>query len=191
MNIFNLSKRTAIIGGIVLLTAGGGTAALASDVDLIDNWRGGRLDDGRRMLSDADISVEEAIAIAEGAATGRVDDIELERFGDRLLYQIEVGRADVFVDANSGEVVAVDPDDDGDDWRDDRVGFENDTNMGDEVAITPQQAIEAARGAAEGFVDDVELDRHAGRFVYTVEVGRSEVLVDANTGSILSVEIDD
>jgi len=191
MNIFNHSKRTAIIGGVVLLTAGGGTAALASEVDLIDDWRGGRLDDGQRLLSDADISVEDAIAIAEGAATGRVDDIELERLGDRLLYQVEVGRSEVFVDANSGEVVAVEADDDGDDWLDDGVGFEDDTNMGVEVAITPQQAIEAARGAAEGFVDDVELDRHAGRFVYTVEVGQSEVIVDANDGSILSVEIDD
>jgi uncharacterized membrane protein YkoI len=192
MNVFSVSKRTAVIAGVALLTAGGGTAALASGTDLLDDWRGGQLEEGEELRSEADISVEEAIVLAEGAATGRVDDVELERFGDRLLYEVEVGETDVFIDANSGEVVAVDPDDDGDDARDDDDdGFEDDANLRSEAAITHEQAVEAARGAAEGVVDDVELERHAGRLVYTVEIGQSEVVIDANDASVLSVELDD
>lgn len=209
MSIFGVPKRMAVVAGVALLTVSGGTVALAQGTDLLDDRRGGQLEEGSELLPEANISVEEAIAAAEGVASGQVDDVELERFGDRLLYEVEVGKTEVVVDANTGEVVSSDADEDEGGIDDDGEGGTNDEDEGGiddedegdtddedsvdfaEAGITPDQAVDVARGAAEGEVGDIELERHAGQLVYDVEVGNSEVVIDANDGSVLSVELDD
>lgn len=71
----------------------------------------GTLDDGGDLLPLAGITVEAAIAAAQGAASGAIGEIDLEYVGDRLVFNVDVGVHDVKVDADDGQVVAVDADD--------------------------------------------------------------------------------
>lgn len=57
--------------------------------------------------------------------------------------------------------------------------------------ITPQQAAAAAQKAVPGTVLKVELDEEDGFLVYEVEIGNSEVRIDAGTGQVLRVKQDD
>lgn len=145
------------------------------------------LDDGSHLQSEAAISVDEAIAIAEGEASGPIDDIELEQGRDGLFYEIEVGETDVYVNAEDGSVLSVDEDLDGDDRWDD------DDEIGPDVQpeISVEQAIEIAESEVDGTAHDVELEREHGTLVYSVEIGNQEVEIDATTGEILATEFDD
>ncbi len=60
------------------------------------------------------ISPGEAAAIALTAATGDVEEIELENEAGRLVYEVELTTAEVTVDAQTGEVLAVEADNDDD-----------------------------------------------------------------------------
>ncbi|WP_167399193.1 PepSY domain-containing protein [Planococcus maitriensis] len=61
--------------------------------------------------------------------------------------------------------------------------------------IGKQQAIEAAKSAAPGKIDDVELEKEDGWAYYEVELedGKTDydVIVDAADGTVVSVESDD
>jgi len=153
----------------------------------------GRLEEGSELVSEASLSVDEAISIAESEASGTAEDAELERQGDRLVYEIEVGETDVYIDANDGSVLAVDSDDDANERDDDDGDLDDDGEERDfgEPAITREEAIAAAQAEVSGDVSEVELDVEAGRLVYSVEIGQQEVHVDALDGSVLSVENDD
>ena len=70
-----------------------------------------RLDDGKDLLPQAGITEQQAIAAARTAASGAVDEVDLEHAGKRLVFNVDVGSADVKVDAATGEVVRVDHDD--------------------------------------------------------------------------------
>lgn len=71
----------------------------------------GTLDDGTELLSQATITVEAAIASAQGAATGEVGEVDLEEVDGMLVFNVDIGDKDVKVDAASGRVLAVDEDD--------------------------------------------------------------------------------
>jgi uncharacterized membrane protein YkoI len=86
------------------LAAGGGTAASTGHA-------GSRLDDGRELLGQATITERQAITAAQGAAAGALDEVDLEHRAGRLVFNVDVGRHDVKVDAKTGDVVAVDQDD--------------------------------------------------------------------------------
>lgn len=159
-----------------------------------DESNDGRLEEGSELISEAAISVDEAISIAEAEASGIAEDAELERQGDRLVFEIEVGETDVYIDANDGSVLSVDGDDDVNDRDDDDEDGDwddsDERNLG-EPAITRDEAVTAAQTEVSGDVTEVELDDEAGRLVWTVEIGQQEVNVDALDGTILSVENDD
>ena len=70
-----------------------------------------RLDDGKDLLPQAGITEQQAIAAAQTAASGALDEVDLEHAGKRLVFNVDVGSADVKVDAATGEVVRVDHDD--------------------------------------------------------------------------------
>lgn len=146
-----------------------------------DDGSNGQLDEGSELLSEASISVEEAVAIAQAAGSGSTGDVELERSGGQLVYEVEVGQTDVYIDAMTGEVLGTDPED----------ADDNDAEAMGEPAVSVEQAIAAAQAAASGAVGEVELDSELGRLVYSVEVGNQEVLVDAADGAVLSVDHDD
>jgi uncharacterized membrane protein YkoI len=70
-----------------------------------------RIDDGKDLAGQAGITEAEAISSARKAASGALNEIDLEHAGGRLVYNVDVGGHDVKVDAATGEVVAVDADD--------------------------------------------------------------------------------
>lgn len=100
-------KRTHLIvaAAAAALTFAGGAAALAG------SSAPSRLDDGKDLAGQAGISEAQAIHAARSAASGALNEVDLERRDGRLLYNVDVGDKDVKVDANSGEVVAIDADD--------------------------------------------------------------------------------
>jgi uncharacterized membrane protein YkoI len=95
---------TIAAAGAVALSFAGGAVALAGTSP-------SRLDDGQDLASQAAVSEAQAIAAARTAASGPLNEVDLERVGGRLVYNVDVGAKDVEVDANHGQVVAVDEDD--------------------------------------------------------------------------------
>jgi uncharacterized membrane protein YkoI len=70
-----------------------------------------RLDDGKDLLPQATITEAQAIAAAQTAASGALNEVDLEHAGGRLVFNVDVGNHDVKVDAANGRVVSVDQDD--------------------------------------------------------------------------------
>jgi hypothetical protein len=87
----------------VLLLVGGAIVGLSSAASA---GRGGVLDDGKQHLSSAGISLDEAIASAQSAAAGPVDEVDLEYWQGKLVFNIDVGSKDVKVDAETGAVLS-------------------------------------------------------------------------------------
>ncbi len=56
-----------------------------------------------------------------------------------------------------------------------------------QTTISLAQAVSVARGAADGALGQVDLERSGGRVLYSVDVGDREVRVDAGDGSIVSI----
>jgi uncharacterized membrane protein YkoI len=99
-------RRTHIVAAAsaVALTFAGGAVALAGNAP-------SRLDDGKDLAGQAKISEAQAIAAATRAASGALNEVDLEQAGGRLVYTVDVGAKDIKVDAGNGQVVAVDADD--------------------------------------------------------------------------------
>lgn len=70
-----------------------------------------RLDDGQDLLPKASITEQQAIETAQSAASGRLNEVDLEYRAGTLVFNVDVGSHDVKVDASSGHVLAVDQDD--------------------------------------------------------------------------------
>jgi uncharacterized membrane protein YkoI len=86
----------AIAVGAGVLVSGGASAG-----------QGGALDDGKELLPKARISLAEAISAARGAASGEVDEVDLEYWQGRLVFNVDVGDLDVKVDAETGAVLGM------------------------------------------------------------------------------------
>jgi uncharacterized membrane protein YkoI len=86
----------AIAVGAGVLLSGGASAG-----------QGGALDDGKELLPKARISLAEAISAARGAASGEVDEVDLEYWQGRLVFNVDVGDLDVKVDAETGAVLGM------------------------------------------------------------------------------------
>jgi len=71
----------------------------------------GTLDDGKDLLPQAGISVEQAVAAARGAASGPVGEVDLEHWQGKLVFNVDVGDKDVKVDAITGAVIDATSDD--------------------------------------------------------------------------------
>jgi uncharacterized membrane protein YkoI len=93
---------------LAVVALGGGAIAVASG----DSGGGaGRLDDGADLLPQAKLTQAEAVAAAQTAASGRIGEVDLEHYRGRLVFNVDVGAADVKVDAATGEVVGSTSDD--------------------------------------------------------------------------------
>ena len=85
---------------------GGGPSAIWDD----DHFaQPGTLDDGKDLLPQTKISLAQAVARAQQAASGSLGQVDLERFRGRVVYMVDVGDHEVRVDAASGETVAITP----------------------------------------------------------------------------------
>jgi len=98
-----------------VLAAGAGLAAMAAATGVAVASGGGasasRLDDGKALLPQAKISEQDAIRAAQGAASGALNEVDLEHYQGRLVFNVDVGAKDVKVDASTGEVLAAPQDD--------------------------------------------------------------------------------
>jgi uncharacterized membrane protein YkoI len=99
----------AVAAGVTLAAAGTGVAIASGGSDAAAPPS--RLDDGKALLPQATITEQQAIAAAQGVATGALNEVDLEHAAGRLVWNVDVGRHDVKVDAANGTVVANDEDD--------------------------------------------------------------------------------
>ncbi len=138
----------------------------------------------QERLGTPGITFGQAAAAAEAHLNdGSASEVELESKAGQLIYTVEIGASEVRVDAMSGEVLGVDSDQDDDE--------KDTTSLG-----TPEITFDQAQAAAEahlnaGSASEIELENENGQLVYSVEIGRVEVKVDAMTGAVLGVEAED
>ena len=88
--------------GVALASGGHGKANTAA---------ASRLDDGKSLLSQSKITEQEAIAAAQGTGSGALNEVDLEHYQGRLVWNVDVGDRDVKVDAATADVVASNKDD--------------------------------------------------------------------------------
>jgi uncharacterized membrane protein YkoI len=69
----------------------------------------GALDDGADLLPQAKISVDQAIAAAQAAATGDLGEVDLEYRDNVLVFSVDIGTSEVKIDAATGTVIAIVP----------------------------------------------------------------------------------
>ncbi len=70
-----------------------------------------RMDDGVQLLPEAKITEQQAIDAAQSAASGNLNEVDLEHYSGRLVFNVDVGSKDVKVDATTGKVLATPSDD--------------------------------------------------------------------------------
>jgi uncharacterized membrane protein YkoI len=71
----------------------------------------GSLDDGKELRPQASITLQQAIAAAEEAASGSLGQVDLEHYEGRLVYTVDVGDHEVKVDAANGRIDGAVPSD--------------------------------------------------------------------------------
>ena len=98
------------IAAAVLAVAGLGGGAIAA-ASGSSGGGPGKLDDGTDLLPQAKLTIPEAVAAAQTAASGKVGEVDLEHYSGRLVFNVDVGDKDVKVDAATGAVVASTSDD--------------------------------------------------------------------------------
>jgi uncharacterized membrane protein YkoI len=175
-----MNKKFAVISLAGAILLGGAVAAGAADTKGIK----------KEAVQDL-ISVEEAKKIALTEAEGTVESIELEREKGRQVYEIDVDNgkedADIKINALDGEVIFVNKERDDDDQSEKEINAEN--------IISEQKAIEIAEQEVNGTMKEIELDEDDGQILYEIELktnkGEADVDIDAVSGKVLKVELDD
>ncbi|MBX9971789.1 PepSY domain-containing protein [Cytobacillus firmus] len=185
-----MNKKFAVISlaGAVLL--GGAVAAGAADTN-------GQGSTGSKKEAVQDlITVEEAKKIALSEAEGRVESIELERANGKQYYDIDIENGkedfDIKIHALDGEVISINKERDDDDNDD---NYQSEKEVNGENIISEQKAIEIAEKEVNGTLKEIEIDGDDGQNLYEIELktnkGEADVDIDAETGKILKVELDD
>jgi uncharacterized membrane protein YkoI len=102
----NTRKILTIAGAIAALGIGAGVA-------LAGNGSSGpsRLDDGKDLRPQAKLTEQQAIQAAQTAASGAPNEVDLEHYQGRLVWNVDVGAYDVKVDDSTSDVVARTKDD--------------------------------------------------------------------------------
>ena len=88
------------------LAVGGGKGLIWDDNHYA---KPGSLDDGKDLLPQTKIPLPQAVATAQRSAAGSLGQVDLEHYGSRLVYTVDVGSREVHVDAIDGSVVGVTP----------------------------------------------------------------------------------
>ena len=111
----NLGKRTYSVVGLAAIVA---VAIVASTVAFRGGDTGrvgpGEIDDGAELLSQATISLAEAITAAQAVYSGALGEVDIEKYKGQLVFNIDIGPKDVKVDASDGTVLGFAEDDHGD-----------------------------------------------------------------------------
>jgi uncharacterized membrane protein YkoI len=102
----------AVAAGSAVLALGGATYALGGGGGIWDDGQvvqPGSLDDGKDLLSQTTISLSQAVAAAQKAQAGALGQVDLEHYGGRIVYMVDVGDQEVRVDAADGSIAAISP----------------------------------------------------------------------------------
>ena len=133
------------------------------------------------------ISFYEAVAIAEAAVDGRVYMVELEKEDDQPIIEVEIHEQEVIINAENGEVIAIDNLLETDDPEDvEEVTKALNLQQFDIIPI--QDALEVAETASGGTAHTIVLENEDGNLVYEVAIGLEEIYIDAGNGEILFTE---
>ena len=115
---------TILTGGVIGVSAQGNGARAASrpaaladsakdwamelvGLDEFESARPGTIDDGEELLPQASITLAEAIAAAQAAATGSLGEVDLETYRGVLVFNVDIGDQDVKINARTGEVLGM------------------------------------------------------------------------------------
>jgi uncharacterized membrane protein YkoI len=101
-------KVLSVAAAVAALGAGTGVALAGGASAAGSGAAPSRLDDGKDLLSQATITEQQAIAAAQGAASGDLNEVDLEHYQGKLAWNVDVGNFDVKVDAANGTVLASD-----------------------------------------------------------------------------------
>jgi uncharacterized membrane protein YkoI len=107
-----MRRRLVIAAAALVAALGAGTYALGGGSGIWDDHhfaKPGSLDDGKELLPQTKITLAQANAAAQQAAPGGLGQIDLEHFGGRVVYMVDVGDSEVRVDAADGKVLDVRP----------------------------------------------------------------------------------
>ncbi|MBG9443140.1 PepSY domain-containing protein [Cytobacillus firmus] len=183
-----MNKQFAVISLAGALLLGGAVAAGAADT----NEKGST---GSKTEAEQDlITVEEAKKIALSEAEGSVESIELERVKGKQYYEIDIDNGeedfDIKINALDGKVISINKERDDNDDND-----QAEKEINGEKIISEQNAIEIAEKEVNGMMKEIEIDEDDGQILYEVELqtkkGEADVDIDAETGKVLKVELDD
>ena len=107
--VIALAVGAALLGGGVLGASAQDTGGPNDDSGA--TVPAGTLDDGQDLLPLAQIGIDQAIQVAQGAASGAIGEVDLEYVNGQLAFNVDVGKHDVKVDAANGSVLSVGADD--------------------------------------------------------------------------------
>ncbi|WP_338473412.1 PepSY domain-containing protein (plasmid) [Niallia sp. XMNu-256] len=142
--------------------------------------------------NEAFLSTDDIKKIALQEVAGTVEEIELERKSDRIVYEVDIENNDInydlYIDAYTGEIYSVGSDDDDDNVNSSDGGQKN------KNIISQSDATAIAEKAVNGKVIEIEKDEDDGLVKYEIELqadrGEAEIEIDAKDGKILDVEWD-
>lgn len=140
------------------------------------------------------IDSKKAIEIAQESFDGIVTDFELDNEDGRLIYEIELKsrneEADIEIDAYTGEVLVIEIEID----KSNKYG-EKTLSPSNKSLLGAQKAIDIVQESFDGIVTELELDKEDGHLIYETKLKSSneaaEIVIDAYTGEVFEVEIDD
>jgi uncharacterized membrane protein YkoI len=101
-----LSAVLALVLVGTTLAFGGGSGMIWDDGHAA---KPGSLDDGKELLPLTRITLAQAVAAAQRAASGSLGQVDLERLGTRVVYSVDVGSREVRIDASDGSVASIQP----------------------------------------------------------------------------------
>jgi len=156
--------------------------------------------------SNPELTFDDIEQIVSAQYPGTISEIELEKKYDKVVYDVDVitddKKYDIKLDANTGEIVKIEEKQ----RKQDVNVTETQDNQKDakqpklenrepELIIDMKEAIDIALKEYPGKVKEAELDEEDGRLIYEIEIKANgeevDIDIDAKTGEILIIEIDD
>lgn len=143
-------------------------------------------DEENAAEDDSRISVDEAVATAMEVLDGKLDEVKMETEDGRLVYEVELEYEgedyDFKIDVYNGEIIEID---------DNLLN----TPAADQAGISVQEIKQIINELfPDGKIDDIELEKKYGTYMYEVEVEYmgedGDVYIDAETGDVLKIEDD-
>ncbi|GAB3791190.1 PepSY domain-containing protein [Virgibacillus kimchii] len=139
------------------------------------------------------LSVEQVEELALKEFSGVIKELELDKDDGRLIYELEIKNenreeAELDMDAYTGEILKMELEMKG-------RGKATSTNHKFNDILSMSEVKEIALTEFPGMIKEIELDKDDGRLIYELEIKNkgkeAEMEMDARTGKILEMEIDD